>query len=82
MRWRRIAFWITFSTLALIVLALTWLWTADLGVFRPQLERFVTEQTGRSFAIDGEFHVDLSRHTTIIAEDIVTIWGVHTIEYH
>ena len=70
MRWRRIAFWITFGTLALIVLALTWLWTADLGVFKPQLERFVTEQTGREFAIDGEFQVDLSRHTTIIAEDL------------
>jgi uncharacterized protein involved in outer membrane biogenesis len=70
MRWRRIAFWITFSTLVLIVLALTWLWTADLGVFKPQLERFVAEQTGRDVAIDGELRIDLSRHTTVIAEDI------------
>ncbi len=70
MRWRRIAFWVTFSTLALILLVLSWLWTADLGVFRPQLEAFVTEQTGREFAIKGDFSVDLSRQTTVIAEDI------------
>ena len=70
MRWRRIAFWATLCTLALAVLALSWLWTADLGVFKPQLERFVTKQTGRAFAINGEFHVDLSRHTTIVAEDV------------
>jgi hypothetical protein len=70
MRWRRIAFWITVGTVALIVLALSWLWTADLGAFKPQVERFVTEKTGREFAIDGELHVDLSRHTTIVAEDL------------
>jgi len=70
MRWRRIAFWVTFSTLALIVLALSWLWTADLGVFKPQVERFVTEKTGREFAIDGAFYVDLARHTTVVAENI------------
>jgi hypothetical protein len=45
MRWRRIAFWITVGTVALIVLALSWLWTADLGAFKPQVERFVTEKT-------------------------------------
>ena len=70
MRWRRIAFWITFCTFALIVLALSWLWTADLGVFKPQLARFVTDKTGREFAIDGELHIDLGRHTTVIAEDV------------
>jgi uncharacterized protein involved in outer membrane biogenesis len=70
MRWRRIAFWATLGALALIVLALSWLWTADLGVFKPQVERFVIEQTGREFAIDGNFYVDLARHTTVIAEDI------------
>jgi len=70
MRWRRIAFWVTFSTLALIVLALSWLWTADLAMFKPQLERFVTEQTGRDFVIDGEFHVDVAGQTTVIAEGV------------
>jgi uncharacterized protein involved in outer membrane biogenesis len=70
MRWRRIAFWVTFSTLALIVLALSWLWTADLGVFKPQLERLVTQELGHEFEIRGEFHVDLARQTTLIAEDL------------
>ena len=70
MRWRRIAFWTTFSTFALIVLALSWLWTADLGVFKPQVERLVSKELGRPFEIRGEFHVDLARHTTIMAEDV------------
>ena len=70
MRWRRIAFWLFFGTVALIVVALTWLWTADLGVFKPQLERFVTEQTGRGLSIDGNFTVDLARHSSVIAEDV------------
>ena len=70
MRWRRIAFWLTLGTLSLIVLALTWLWTADLGVFKPRFERLVSEELGRPFEIRGELHVDLARHTTIIAEDL------------
>lgn len=70
MRWRRTASWVTFSILALAVLALGWLWTADLGVFKPQLERFVTQKTGRGFAIDGEFSVDLAGSTTLIAEGV------------
>lgn len=70
MRWRRIAFWFSVSTLTLLVLALGWLWTADLGVFKPQLERFVTKQTGRQFSIDGDLSIDLAGHSTIIAEDL------------
>jgi uncharacterized protein involved in outer membrane biogenesis len=70
MRWRRLAFWLSIGTLTLIVLAITWLWTADLGVFKPQVERFVSEQTGRELSIDGDFHVDLTRHATVIAEDV------------
>lgn len=70
MRWRRIAFWISFSTLALIVLALAWLWTADLGVFKPQIERLVTEKTGREFSIDGNFYVDLARTSSVVAENV------------
>jgi uncharacterized protein involved in outer membrane biogenesis len=70
MRWRRLAFWFTFTALALIVLALSWLWTADLGVFKPQVERIVTQELGREFSIRGKFEVDLARQTTIVAEDI------------
>ena len=70
MRWRRLAFWFFFGTLAMLVLALTWLWTADLGVFKPQLERWVSEQTGREFSIDGNFYVDLGNSTSVIAENV------------
>ena len=70
MRWRRVAFWISLSAFALVVLALSWLWTADLGVFKPRVEQLVTETIGQEFRIDGEFHVDLSRHTTVIVEDL------------
>jgi hypothetical protein len=70
MRWKRFAFWFTFGTLAVFVLALAWLWTADLGVFKPQIERFVSEQTGREFRIDGDLHIDLAGHSSIIAEDL------------
>lgn len=70
MRWRRIAFWLSFGMLALIVLAVTWLWTADLGLFKPQVERFVTEKTGREFSIDGNFYLDLGRSSSVIAENV------------
>ena len=70
MRWRRIAFWLSLGTLTLVVIALAWLWTADLGVFKPQVEHFITEKTGREFSIDDNFYVDLTRHSTVIAEDV------------
>jgi uncharacterized protein involved in outer membrane biogenesis len=70
MRWRRTAFWVTFSVLTLVVLTLGWLWTADLGVFKPQVERLVTQKTGRSFVIDGQLSIDLAGSTTIIAEGV------------
>lgn len=70
MRWRRITFWFSLSVLALLVLALTWLWTADLGVLKPHVERIVSEQTGREFSINGEFIVDFNRHPTVIAKDM------------
>ncbi len=63
-------FWSAFGLMALVVLAMTWLWTVDLGMFKPQLERWVSEETGREFAIDGAFTVDLSRHTVVIANDV------------
>jgi len=70
MRIRKIARWFTVVFVTLLAAALAWLWTADLGVFKPQIEQWVSEKTGREFVIDGEFHVDLTRHAVIIAEDI------------
>ena len=70
MRWRKIAFWSVFGLFSLLVLLVSWLWVADLGVFKPQLERFVREQTGREFAIDGTFTVDLAGHSRVVAENV------------
>ena len=70
MKLRRIAAWCFLGALALLVLALAWLWTADLGIFKPQVERFLSEKIGREFRIEGNFSVDLARDTTIIAERV------------
>ena len=67
---RRIALWTSGGLLLLLVAAFSWLWLGDLGVFKPQLERFVTEKTGREFAIEGRFEVDVGLETVIIAEGI------------
>src|SRR5210317_2113975 len=67
---RRALFWIILGLTALIAATVTWVLTADLGVFKPQLEEWVTEATGREFAIDGELSINLDRQTTVIATDV------------
>ena len=62
MKIRKTILWSTVTFVTLLTLTLTWLWTADLGIFKPRLERWLSEETGREFVIDGEFHVDLTRH--------------------
>jgi len=66
----RIALAALLGTFVLLTLAAVWLTTTDLGAFKPQVERFVTEQTGREFSIDGSFSVDIARHSTIVAESL------------
>jgi hypothetical protein len=56
--------------LVLIVLAVSWLLTADLGSFKPHIERWASEKTGRQISIDGNLHIDLARHSVVIAENI------------
>ncbi len=70
MRWRRFIFWLLLSLLVVLTVGLTWLWTADLGVFKPQIERLVTNATGRQLSIDGELSIDLGGTTTIVAKGI------------
>ena len=41
MRLRKFFFWSFLALFTAIVLALTWLWTANLGVFKSQIERLV-----------------------------------------
>ena len=70
MRWRRIAFWSGFGLLALIVLAISWLLLADLGSFKPQIERWASETTGREIAINGDLQINLAAQSSVVAEGI------------
>ena len=70
MRLRRIALWLASGLTLLLIAGFCWLWFGNLGVFKPQLERLVSEKTGREFVIDGRFDVDLGHETVIIAEEV------------
>ena len=70
MRWGRIAFWSGFGLLALIALAVSWLFVADLGSFKPQIERWASEATGREISIDGELQINLAAQSSLVAEQI------------
>jgi uncharacterized protein involved in outer membrane biogenesis len=70
LRLRRIAFWSGFGLLALIVFAASWLLLADLGSFKPQIEQWASEKTGRQVSIDGALQINLARHSSIVAENI------------
>ncbi len=67
---RRILLWFSLLLATLVVSLAVWLWTADLGVLKPQIERWVSERTGREFAIDGDLSIDLGQRCIVIAEDI------------
>ena len=69
-RWPRIVGWTSLGVIVLVGLAVTWLFTADLGVLKPQIERFVTAQTGRAFHIDGELDIEIGNLTRIRAEQV------------
>ena len=70
LRWRRIAFWSGFGLLALIVFTISWLLLADLGSFKPQIERWASEKTGRQISINGDLQISLARHSSLVAEEI------------
>ncbi len=67
---RRILFWSSLLLLTLVASLAVWLFTADLGLLKPQVERWVTEKTGREFRIDGRFSVDLAEKSIVIAEGV------------
>jgi len=54
----------------MLVLVFVLLITADLGFLKPQVERLITETTGRIFSIDGNFSADIGRTSSVIAEDV------------
>lgn len=69
-RRRRIAIWTGFGLLALLVVAVSWLLTTDLGSFKPQIARWASEQTGRQITIDGDLNINLARQSSIVVERI------------
>ena len=70
MRWRRITLWSGVGLLALVAVAISWLLLADLGSFKPQIERWASAQTGRTVAINGALQIDLARHSSVVAHDV------------
>jgi uncharacterized protein involved in outer membrane biogenesis len=68
-RWQRLALWFTTSLVVIIAGAAAWLWTADLGMFRPQIEQFVGNLTGRALQID-ELSIDLGNRSTAVARGV------------
>ncbi|MEM7430342.1 MAG: AsmA family protein [Pseudomonadota bacterium] len=70
MQKKRIALFSFGGLLAVFVAVGAWIWFGDLGVFKPQIERWVSEQTGREFAIDGELHIDVGGTTRLTAEQV------------
>jgi len=70
MLWRKLLLWFASGFLLLILVAAIWLWTADLGVFKPQIEQWVSDKTGRQFSIVGDFDVRLGEQTTVVANAV------------
>ena len=67
---KRFAAWFSLVFLAFLTSALIWLSTADLGVLKPQLEHWISEETGRKFVIEGELQVDLALDAVAVAQEV------------
>jgi len=70
MRWTRLILLAVIITVLLFGSAVIVLLNMDFSRFKGQLEQFVSNQTGRSFAIEGPFQVDLGWQTNLSAEGI------------
>jgi len=70
MPWRRITLWTVVTALLIVAAAGIFLFTADLGFLKPQIERRVTSASGRNFLIDGGVSVRLGRRATVTADEV------------
>ena len=70
MNWRRVSLWSAGGLLLLLLTGTAALLIVDLGVFKPQIEKWVSDKTGRQFAIEGELDVLLGEQSLVIAKDV------------
>lgn len=70
MRWQRLLLWSGLGLLTLIVAVISWLLLADLGSFKPQIERWASQKTGREVRIAGNLQIGLAARTSVIAEQL------------
>ena len=66
----RILLWLGAGFVVAVLLAVTWLWNADLGFVEPKIEKFVTELTGRRFEIEGGLTIDVGERVVIVVRDV------------
>jgi uncharacterized protein involved in outer membrane biogenesis len=55
---------------AVAVVLLLYLAFGDLSRHKPRIESFITERTGRSFAIDGAFDLEVLPAISVVAENV------------
>ena len=67
---RRFLIVIAALPVVLVLAALLYLGLADLGVYRDDLERAVSEALGRELAIDGEFDLRISLSPRVVANQV------------
>ena len=67
---RRTVVRIAIASTVFLVGSLIWIFNANLGFLKPQVERIVSDQIGRELRIDGSLEVLLGASTAIVARDI------------
>ncbi len=70
MNWRKILLWAGSGLLLLLLITTSALFLTDLGVFKPQIERWVSNQTGRSFSIEGQLEISLGGQSIVAAKGV------------
>ena len=70
MNWRKVSLWSVGGVLALLLIATSALFLVDLGIFKPQIEQWVSDKTGRHFTIEGQFEVSLGGQSVVAAKDV------------
>jgi hypothetical protein len=70
MVFRAFILWSLLALLLLIVALVLALFTVDLGFLKPQLERVVSDVTGRALRIDGRLRIDIGRESVVVVENL------------